>query len=228
MSRAGFTLVELLVVLVIVSILATQVVVLFTSANGKVKSVAYNMRGHLNLARAEAVGRNHNVLIEFIFADPNGDGDTSDGIDIDGDGDKDDGYSICLDKNSDNDCDDAGEGTIPGIPTAGVALPDGVRFYYVSAVDGPCKEPTATGPCAALTPGDGVSFTGNKFAMRSRGTSNKGGTVYFYAPENDDHTQLKAGPYAMVVTTSGRLRLERWDKHKKLWSPNFNGCGACP
>ena len=65
-SANGFTLVELMVVLVVVGILATGIVFMFNNPIAKVKAEAFDMRGSFNLARAEAVSRNTDVLIDFV------------------------------------------------------------------------------------------------------------------------------------------------------------------
>ena len=62
----GFSLVELMVVMVIVGILATGVVFMFADPTAKVKAAAFNMLGDLNRARSEAVSRNEDVLVEFL------------------------------------------------------------------------------------------------------------------------------------------------------------------
>ncbi|MGB3647940.1 MAG: GspH/FimT family pseudopilin, partial [Desulfobulbales bacterium] len=56
-----------MVVLVIVGILAIGVVFMFADPTAKVKAAAFEMRGDLNLARAEAVRRNENILVDFVF-----------------------------------------------------------------------------------------------------------------------------------------------------------------
>jgi prepilin-type N-terminal cleavage/methylation domain-containing protein len=65
-SAGGFTLVELLVVMVIVCILATGVVFLFADPTAKVKGAAFSLLTDLNHARSEAVSRNEDVLVDFI------------------------------------------------------------------------------------------------------------------------------------------------------------------
>ncbi|MEJ2333754.1 MAG: GspH/FimT family pseudopilin, partial [Desulfobulbaceae bacterium] len=55
-----------MVVLVIVGILAIGVVFMFADPTAKVKAAAFEMRGDLNLARAEAVRRNENILVQLI------------------------------------------------------------------------------------------------------------------------------------------------------------------
>ena len=59
---------ELMVVMVIVGILATSVVFMFADPTAKVKAAAFEMRGDFNLARAEAVRRNENILVDFVFS----------------------------------------------------------------------------------------------------------------------------------------------------------------
>ena len=49
-SNRGFSLTELMVVLVIVGILAIGVVFMFADPTAKVKAAAFEMRGDLNLA----------------------------------------------------------------------------------------------------------------------------------------------------------------------------------
>ena len=195
----GFTLIELLVVISIVGLLASQAIMEFTSPRNNVKASIMNMRADFNLARAEAINRNQDVRIDFKS-------DT----DIDGDGDVDDGYLICVDNAGGPGCDPA------DMILKKSAFVTGVKFYDVDlrSVGGPYCTPDGS----SLTVKDGVTFSGNNFSMQSDGTTagNKAGTVYVYIPGGP--TGMKVAPYAVVVSTKGRIRVRLWRKDSLAWS----------
>ena len=206
----GFTLLELMIVLAIIGILATQVVSGWNSPVSKLKTAAFNMRGDFNFARAESVKRNEDVRIDFIFNSE----------DLDGDGDRDNGYRVWVDSDSDGVV-DGGETVLKKVP-----FRDEVQFYdrSVPEPDGPMKK---TDNATALVVGDGVSFAPNWFSMQSDGTSNIGGTVYLYAPHlevlaanpaSSAPEVIWAGPFAVVVSSSGRVHLRRWRPDLVQWS----------
>ena len=62
----GFTLIEVLIVMVIVGILATSVVFMFANPSAKSKNQAFTLLGELNMARSEAVNQNEDVTVEFL------------------------------------------------------------------------------------------------------------------------------------------------------------------
>jgi prepilin-type N-terminal cleavage/methylation domain-containing protein len=204
-SSKGFTLVELFVVLVIIGILATGVVFMYTDPVAKVKAAAFNLRGDLNFARSEAVARNEDVLVDFLF-------DVSD--ECQGDitkcgvaGDS-DGYIICVDLDEPaNDVCDATD-TIVRI----TLFREEVQYYDPAALppDGPATTPVP--PAAvALVGADGVLFgADNHVIMQTNGTSSAGGTVVVYVPKGNSE-EIYGTPYATVmVPSTGRVRLERW------------------
>ncbi|NTV12371.1 MAG: prepilin-type N-terminal cleavage/methylation domain-containing protein [Desulfobulbaceae bacterium] len=225
-NECGYTLMELLVVMAIIAILATQMLLSFNSAPSRVKGVVFNMRGDFNYARSEAVKRNHDVRTDFFFV--------GDGVDLNGDGAADDGYRIWVDDTLDgnyvawvpaddvvvaNGVCDAGEGDCL---LKAVAFSDEVNYYNVDAVDGPLV--AAPEPHAAMSMADGdgdddgVSFNNNWFAMRPDGTSNIGGTVYIYGPQAGQPTVMKSPPLAVVLSpTSGRVQILRWKTAGATW-----------
>lgn len=195
----GFSLIELLVVISIVGLLASQVIMEFTSPRNNVKASIMNMRADFNLARSEAINRNQDVRIDFL----------SD-ADIDGDNDVDDGYIICVDNAGGPGCDPA------DIILKKSAFVTGVKFYDVDlrSVGGP----DCTTDGSSLTVTDGITFSGNNFSMQSDGTTagNKAGTVYVYIPGGT--TGMKVAPYAVVVSTKARIRVRLWRKDLLAWS----------
>ena len=196
----GYSLLELLVVLVIIGILATQVVFMLSSADSKAKGAAFNMRSDFNLARAEAVNRNQNVLVDFVF--------NSDTTYVDASGTR-DGYRICLD--------DDVSGTCTGGDTniKDVLFTELVQFYDAAGVDGPTVDINGD----PWVVGDGVTFTADNFQMQPNGTSNKAGTIYAYVPNGGDPTDMEAPPYAVIVgATTGRVRLLRWNLSSTAWT----------
>ena len=65
-STQGYTLVEVIVVMVIVAILATGVVFMFVNPTARIKNQAFTMLGELNMARSRAVSENEDVRVTFI------------------------------------------------------------------------------------------------------------------------------------------------------------------
>ena len=186
----GFTLVELMVVLVVVGILATGIVFMFNNPIAKVKAEAFDMRGSFNLARAEAVSRNTDVLIDFVN----------------------DGYEICIDATADGDCSDEPADNF----IREVTFSNGVEYYDFTAdplpADGPDKTPFVGGVQTNLTGEDGIILAGDTIVFTSNGTCDKSGTVIVYLPVKNSPSNMRGKPYALVVesATTGRLRLERW------------------
>ncbi len=196
-----------MVVLIIIGILATQAVVVLTSPAAKTKGAAFNLRSDCNLARSEAVNRRNEVGVDFIFNQ-----------DIDGDGDRDDGYVLYEETSS------TGDGYNPGTDPLikMVAFADTVQFYNtdLSGAGGP--DQTAGGD-TPFDPGDGVSFSGNRFLMQTDGSSNKSGTAYLYVSDPvwtpaGGAQDMMVDPYAVVIFVSGRVRLVRWRQDLGEWS----------
>jgi len=222
-QSSGFTLLELMIVLVIIGILATQVVTGWNSPVSKLKTAAFNMRTDFNLARGEAAKRNENVVVDFFRI----------GEDIDGLGvlAANDGYRLCLDKNDDGNCTSADVALDAEAMIKEVVFRDEVRLYdrFVAAPDGPGVDATET---PGVWDGKCISFLPERFEMKPDGTSTKAGSVYLYAPDTellaslpapdagtpDPADVIRAAPMAVVVSKVGRVRLSRWRPDLNAWS----------
>lgn len=194
----GFTLIELMVVMVIACILATGVTYMFTNPTAKVKIVAFALLADLNLARSTAVNRNQDVLVDFTLGTR-------------------DGYLICLDTDDDKACsDEAREDIIKE-----VLFRADVQFYdCVSAPPYPDGGPTKTPAGTKLAGKNGIIFGGPDYIKwQPDGTSSDNGSILVYHPAPENPGKVKGDPYAAVISSAstGRIRLMRW-RRENGWS----------
>lgn len=194
----GFTLVELTVVMLIVSILAASTLYMFNNPTAKVKSAAFNLLTDLNRARFEAVNRNREVLVDFTLGSR-------------------DGYLLCLDTDGDKDCnDEAGEDIIKK-----VQFRKEIQFYdCLSAPPYPAGGPNKTPSGTKLAGKNGIIFGGPDYIKwQPDGTSNDNGSIILYHPVPENPQKVLGDPYAAVISSAatGRIRLMRW-RHEKGWS----------
>jgi prepilin-type N-terminal cleavage/methylation domain-containing protein len=194
----GFTLIELSVVMAIVCILATGAVYMYSNPTAKVKGVAFAILTDLNWARSEAVNRNQDILVDFTLGGR-------------------DGYLICLDRDSDRDCnDEAAEDIIKAVLFRGE-----VQFYdCVSAPPYPDGGPTKTPAGTKLAGKNGLIFGGpNYIKWQPDGTSSDNGSIIVYHPASNNPQKVKGDPYAAVISSAstGRMRLMRWHRESG-WS----------
>lgn len=199
LGEAGFSLIELLVVMVIVGILALVGNNLLSSPEAAVRSQAFSLAAAFKLARFESIKRCQDVLVDLVMA-----GETSD----DGIVSKTGGYKICLDLDGDDNCDSADTMLIASELLAPVAFYD---KNFPSPV-GPNRTASGDPWPAGL---DGISFTGNRFVMRPDGSGNKAGTVYLYLPGG--RQGISGGPVAVVMNRIGRVRISRWRPNLQDW-----------
>jgi len=194
----GFTLIELSVVMTVICILATGLAYMYANPTAIVKGVMFNLLADLNLARSESVNRNQDILVDFTLGNK-------------------DGYLICLDTDSDKDCDDElAEDIIKE-----VLFREEVQFYDCTSsppypVNGPTKTPSGT----KLAGKNGLIFGGpNYIKWQPDGTSGDNGSIIVYHPAPRNPQQVKGDPYAAVISSAatGRIRLMRW-RQDNGWS----------
>lgn len=198
----GFTLLELMIVLVIVGILATQVISGWNSPEPKLKSAAFNLRTDFNLARGEAAKRNEDVLVDFFIKGASMQDAVLPAVPVTM---SNDGYRICIDTNSDDECLKKDDDFVKE-----VLFRDEIRFYSQTLVAVPPPQGPNVKAGGGAWDGDPVSFASDRVVMQPDGTSTLSGTVYLYAPSPDSLAVVESGPFAVVVSNTGRVRLVRW------------------
>jgi len=184
--QAGFSLVELIIVVVIMGILAGYVTYNLSSGSTKLKTYVFNTKAQFHKAKFEAIKRNRNVYIDFDFSPA--------------DGAIDNGYTIWTDE--DNNGGYSGADTI--IDT--ILFDNGVEIYTSLHPE----EPGASnnGPDTSSI-NDGVSAASDRIIMRPNGRS-ENGTVYIYLPRSATDNTISAGPWAIITNTVGRIRVDEW------------------
>jgi len=195
----GFTLVELMVVVIIVLLVSFMTIGAFSSAEVRVRGLVFNMMSDFNLARSTAVRLSREVLVEMVSR-----GD----IDDDGQLQLEDGYLICLDTDEDGNCDLADQLIREAL------LGEDLEYYDadIPAPTGPDRKVTGA---AWTVGGNGISFSGDRFIMKPNGVSSKAGTIYVFSPGGKDG--IRGGPLALVLNRIGRMRISRWHANVGEW-----------
>ena len=200
----GFSLIEVMVVMVIVSILAVGVVFMFANPTAKVKTLAFELLGEINYARAVSVKENRSVAVHFypVIGAP-------------------DSYQICFETTGTDGCNDEAADDI----LKEVVLRNDVQFYdFSDATPLPADGPTKTPPYATQTAGtallnkNGTTFTaaatppGNLFVMQPDGTCDQDGAAIIYLHSQGNRENVRGTPYAIVIASAstGQVKLSRW------------------
>lgn len=219
-NNHGFSLTEVMVVMVIVAILATGVVFMFSNPSARVKGQVFTMLGELNQARSEAVNRNVDVRVTFLP------GATAADVD---------GYRIWIDDwhavNDAEGSDNLYLASASGSDTLVLEtyFPLQVQFYDVAATGGPTVKPE--GGVLDMNNGDGdddgVEFDNDEeFIFTSMGIAEDSassaldntGYVYLYYPSPGSPTVMRGTAYALVVASGvGSMKISRWDKGASAW-----------
>jgi len=199
-GKGGYSLVELMVVLVIIAILAAAGARVVNSSQARLQGQAFAMLSDVNLARALAVSRGVSVLVEMLEAGS---------IDDDGMAQSNDGYRVCVDRDGDDNCDSADE------TFRDVVFPNELFFYDADLAPPAGPNRVVTGE-PWVKGRDGVTFAANRFSMQPEGSSNKAGTVYIYAAGGK--SGVSGGPLALVLNRIGRPRIVCWRSDLLAWS----------
>ena len=222
-SNQGYSLVELLIVVVILGILAVSIGVNLSSRATKTKSFVFTIRAKFQQAKMEAVKRGRSVYIDFDFNDS--DVLTAVGV---GNNSVDNGFTVWVDENNNGGDYEDGTDTLINAFTSTFGDVYTVEFeniistgndgieIFTTAVSG---VPGAGPNSAPIDPG--VTAAAYRFKMNPDGTS-VSGRVYLYWARTDGggNKSVNLGPYAITVNTVGRIKISSWKKNDGKWFPD--------
>ncbi|RLB66393.1 MAG: hypothetical protein DRH03_12260 [Deltaproteobacteria bacterium] len=186
--ESGFTLVELMVVIVIIAVIAGFTMAEINSSSYKLKGAAQTLRAKMQQAKLLAVKENCNVFVDF---------------DLDGAGAIDSFYTLWQDLDGDGNYD---TGVTPPELLETVNLPQRIAFGRVASGDG---GPGTSASETAST--DIVSFSGDSIRFSPQGTGSQG-WAYLCAPGDDS-----AGTYAVGSNNVGRIQTRKWVTNDNRW-----------
>jgi len=208
-QSSGFTLVELMVTVAIISMVAGFTFAELNSSSYRLKSTARTLKASMQKARLLAVKEGCPVYVDFDF-------DGANGIDS--------GYTLWKDLNWNNSTsgtsgtyndattDNNGDGTVDALDEElieNISLPSNITFGNVANADG---GPAQT-PNGGSLPADGVWFTNNVNRLRFSpwGTSSNG-NAYLHNPNQDS-----AGSHAIGTNNIGRVRSSYFATNGGSW-----------
>ena len=221
----GYSLVELLIVVVILGVLATSVGVNLSSRETKMKSFVFTIRAKFQQAKMEAIKRGRVVYIDFDF-NPDY---VQNGVTVNN---PDNGFTIWVDEDNDGNYVHGTDTLINSFTT-----PEGNEYtvefeniistgndgieIFTTAVSG---VPGAGPKGATIDPG--VTAAAYRFKMNPDGTS-VSGRVYLYWATTDGggNKSVNIGPYAITVNTVGRIKISSWKKNDGQWFPDDYAAG---
>lgn len=218
-SACGFSLIEVMVVMVIIGILAIGVVFMFANPSAKSKNQAFSLLGDLNMARSEAVSKNETVLADFLN-DVSDECSENNMAQCSAAGAY-DGYIICVDNDPLLDPNHGICNTGDTIIKVALFNKD-VQFYDPTSLpaNGPATTPTSGSTANNLIGGSGIMLDDGTavthFSMEPDGTLEDGIAqninLVVYVPDGpNNHNKVYGAPYAVIVSSgTASMRISRW------------------
>jgi len=201
-SKAGFTLVELMVVVALMALCMTFFAMNISSASYKLRSTAFDLRASFQRARLESIKRNRNVYVDF---------------DISNTGNVTGVVSLWVDVNRSGAPYQAGTDTLiesVSMFDVGTNTGDPVLAAPAPADGGPANEAVRDPITALANPEQGVKLASGarRVFFRPDGTNSVQGSIYMHSP-----LSLESGTYAVVLNNIGRTYARYYQPGAASW-----------